>query len=149
MRGPLLDTSHEVPIVRGLVLAKRGQGDHVTRVPSAMTIGADGRRSVLARALGLSRHPARPRRWAFGAYATGVGQLSDLGEMHIRPGRYLGIAPLGRGVANVCVVTGPRPDGSTPREIMQRAIAADRAIADRFVDAHVRESGARARAARG
>ena len=40
--------------------------------------------------------------------STGVG---DVGEMHIRPRRYVGIAPLADGVCNVCVVTGPRPDG--------------------------------------
>ena len=134
VRGPLLDDSHGVPVVRGLVLARRGQGSQ-TRVPAAMTIGADGRRSVLARALGLSHHPARPRRWAFGAYATGIEGLSDVGEMHIRPGGYLGIAPLGGGLANVCAVTGPRPVGPTPRAVVHHVIAQDPSIASRFARA--------------
>jgi menaquinone-9 beta-reductase len=135
VRGPLLDSSHDVPVVRGLVLARRGQGSQVTRVPAAMTIGADGRRSVLARALGLSRHPARPRRWAFGAYTTGIEGLTDVGEMHIRPGGYLGIAPLGGGLANVCAVTGPRPPGPTPRDVINRAIGQNPALASRFTHA--------------
>jgi flavin-dependent dehydrogenase len=135
VRGPLIDASHSVPVVRGLVLARRGDGSQTTRVPAAMTIGADGRRSVLARALGLSRHPARPRRWAFGAYATGIEELTDLGEMHIRSGSYFGIAPLGGGLANVCAVTGPRPIGPTPRDVINRVIAQDPAIASRFTHA--------------
>jgi len=132
VRGPLIDESHDVPVVRGLILAKRGDSSRVLRVPAAMTLGADGRRSVLARALGLSRHLSKPRRWAFGVYATGIEGTSDLGEMHIRPGGYLGIAPLGGGLCNVCAVTGPRPAGPTPQDVVRRAIARDPAIAARF-----------------
>lgn len=131
IRGPLIDDTHDVPVVRGLILAKRGQSA-VTRVPAAMTVAADGRRSVVARALGLSRHPERPRRWAFGVYATGVRDLTDLGEMHIRPGAYLGIAPLPGDLANVCAVTGPRPAGPTPLDVVRQAIAGDSRIAARF-----------------
>ena len=100
-----------------------------------MTIAADGRRSSVAQALGLSVHPVRPRRWAFGVYATGVTGITDLGEMHIRQGRYLGIAPIDDDLANVCVVTGPRPDGRTPSEILHRAIARDPDLAERFAHA--------------
>ena len=42
----------------------------------AVVIAADGRRSTLAFALGLARHPRRPRRWAIGAYFEGVTGLS-------------------------------------------------------------------------
>ena len=135
VRGPLLDSSHHVPVVRGLVLARRGQGGQVTRVPAAMTLAADGRRSVLARALGLSHHPAQPRRWAFGVYATDIDGLTDLGEMHVRHGRYLGIAPLDGGVANVCAVTGPRPPGATPEAVVRAVIAHEPRIASRFTRA--------------
>ncbi|HKW01585.1 MAG TPA: NAD(P)/FAD-dependent oxidoreductase [Vicinamibacterales bacterium] len=135
VRGPLIDTSHASTVVRGLVLARRGQSSQTTRVPAAMTLAADGRRSVLARALGLSRHPKRPRRWAFGVYATGIEGLTDVGEMHIRPAAYLGIAPIGGGVANVCAVTGPRPAGPTPEDVVRQAIARDPAIAARFAHA--------------
>jgi flavin-dependent dehydrogenase len=135
VRGPLVDSSHGVTVVRGLVLARRGQHSQTTRVPAAMTLAADGRRSVLARALGLSRHPKRPRRWAFGVYATGIDGLTDVGEMHIRPAAYLGIAPLGGGLANVCAVTGPGPAGPRPEDVVRRAIARDPEIAARFARA--------------
>jgi len=135
VRGPLVDSSRDVPVVRGLILARRGDSSQVLRLPAAMTLGADGRRSVLARALGLSRHPRKPRRWAFGVYATGVDGTTDLGEMHIRPGSYLGIAPLGDGRCNVCAVTGPRPAGPTPLDVVRRVIGRDPAIAARFARA--------------
>ena len=55
--------------------------------------------------LGLVRHPAAPRRWAIGAYFEGVAGMTALGEMHIRRGRYIGVAPLPGGLTNVCLVT--------------------------------------------
>ena len=85
------------------------------RLPAAVTIAADGRRSSLAFALGLARQPARPRRWAIGAYYEGVDGLAGIGEMHIRAGHYIGVAPLPGGVANVCLVSpaGPASIGRT------------------------------------
>ena len=135
VRGPLLDESASWPIVRGLVMAKRGQSESRIRMPAAMTIAADGRASAVARALGLARAVGRPRRWAFGAYASGIQGVTDLGEMHIQPGRYIGIAAVSAELANVCVVTGPKPGGRTPLDIMRRAIAADRDLERRFAGA--------------
>ena len=80
------------------------------RVPALVTIAADGRRSPLAFALGLAHHPASPRRWALGGYMTGVTGLDTVGEMHIRRGHYIGVAPLPDGLTNVCYVS-PRPLG--------------------------------------
>jgi hypothetical protein len=37
-----------------------------------------------------------------------VHGLSTFGEMHIRAGHYIGIAPLPGGLANVCVWAGSR-----------------------------------------
>ena len=121
--------------VRGLVLSPRGKPDRTNRVPASTVIAADGSRSALARSLGLLAVPQRPRRWAFGAYATGISGVTDLGEMHVRRTLYVGIAPMGGGVANVCVVTGARPEGRGPREVMARAIDADPALAARFANA--------------
>ena len=67
-------------------------------------IAADGRRSAVAFALGLARHPRRPRRWAIGAYFEGVTGLSDVGEMHVRHGHYIGVAPVPGGLTNACLV---------------------------------------------
>jgi flavin-dependent dehydrogenase len=132
VRRPLFDESASGPVVRGLVLARRGSSDSVIRMPGAITIAADGRASALARAVGLSALPRRPRRWAFGAYASGIDAVTDVGEMHVSPGRYVGIARVADDLANVCVVTGPRPDGPTPLEVMRRAIAANALIRHRF-----------------
>lgn len=108
-----------------------GADGRVIRMPAHLTIAADGRRSALARAAGLNRYPAEPRRWAFGLYATDVDGMASMGEMHVRPRHYIGLAPLGGGVTNVCVVTGPRPAGRTPLEVMRGALDCDPALRDR------------------
>src|SRR5262245_49399610 len=64
VRAPLMDESAGRPFVRGLRVDRRDGG--TLRIPANITIAADGRRSVLARAAGLSSHPPEPRRWAFG-----------------------------------------------------------------------------------
>lgn len=120
VRGPIWRGSGAVAGV------EIGRADgRVVRIPAALTIAADGRRSVLARAARLSRHPSAPRRWAFGVYATDVDGMTSMGEMHVRPRHYVGLAPLGGGVTNVCVVTGARPAGRTPVEVMRIALDAD------------------------
>jgi flavin-dependent dehydrogenase len=82
----------------------RGRGG-VSVHSAALVIGADGRRSTLATAFGLARTPRRPRRWALGAYCDGVADVvPDYGEMHVRDGGYLGIAPVPAGTTNVCLV---------------------------------------------
>lgn len=134
-RKPLVDGANGRPLVRGLALDRRGATGESVRMPATMTIAADGRHSAIARALGLAYTPPRPRRWAFGVYATDVDGIGDLGEMHVRGSHYVGIAPLANGAANICVVTGPRPQGRSPMEIIRRTIAADRRLALRFARA--------------
>lgn len=80
---------------------------HATRdrsMPAGIVIAADGRRSKLASALGLTGYAATPRRWAFGAYFSDVEDVTSHGEMHIRPDGYTGVAPLAGNLTNVCVV---------------------------------------------
>jgi menaquinone-9 beta-reductase len=110
--APIVEESGGVKSVRGATLVAR-EGRPM-RVPALVTIAADGRRSPLAFALGLARHPATPRRWALGGYMTGVTGLDTVGEMHIRRGHYIGVAPLPDGLTNVCYVS-PRPL-SSPHE---------------------------------
>jgi len=106
-----------------------------------VTIAADGRRSTLAFGLGLARHPARPRRWAVGAYVERTAATSpqtELGEMHVRAGRYIGIAPVPDGLTNVCVVKSWRPgDGALgdPRDVILTELARDPGLRDRFAGA--------------
>ena len=78
-----------------------------------MVIAADGRRSTLAFARGLAHQPARPRRWAIGGYFSGVAGCSTVGEMHVRQGHYIGVAPVPGGLTNVCVVV-PHAAGEPP-----------------------------------
>lgn len=145
VRGPLIGADGFR--VTGVVMSAAGATDHLD---AKVVIGADGRRSTLAFALGLASFPASPRRWAFGTYFEGVDGLTSRGEMHVRPDGYIGVAPLPGGLANVCVVHGqsrlkPAPTlvGAGPlvgagfsRLIIEDAIAADPDLRDRFAGAH-------------
>jgi flavin-dependent dehydrogenase len=97
VRGPALGSG----TVQGVrVATAAGEREHRSR----LVLGCDGRASVLARAAGLACTPASPRRWACGAYVHDVrGVDPAFGEMHVRDGSYLGIAPVAGGLANVCL----------------------------------------------
>ena len=107
-------------------------------IEAPVTIAADGRRSTLAFGLGLARHPARPRRWVIGAYFDGVrahAGAARLGEMHVRQGRYIGIAPVDDERTNVCLVKPARPGDSDfqhPMAALRAALDSEPLIADRF-----------------
>ncbi len=136
VRHAILDANR----VAGVSVSGRGfEGELRARV----TIAADGRRSTLAFGLGLARHPARPRRWAIGAYVENtalVGPPRDLGEMHVRRGRYIGIAPVPSGLTNVCLVKpwhpGDRALGD-PRAELLGELGRDLALRDRFAGARL------------
>ncbi len=109
-----------------------------------VVIAADGRRSRLGFGLGLARHPPAPRRWAIGAYFTGVGQRAEsrgqsgaavCGEMHVRSGCYVGVAPLPDGLTNVCLVRpagGGDPAFRDPSAVLRATIANDPILRDRL-----------------
>jgi flavin-dependent dehydrogenase len=96
--APLVDRDGRVTGAR----TRSAAGESEMR--ARLVVAAEGRHSRLGAALGLTRFAASPKRWASGTYFTGVDDLTSRGEMHIRPDGYVGIAPLGDGVANVCVV---------------------------------------------
>ena len=99
-----------------------------------VTIAADGRRSTLAFALGLIAHPPAPRRWAVGAYMSGVASTAGRGEMHIRRGHYIGVAPVAGGAVNVCVVRASHagdPQLRDPEGLLRAALEADPQLRDR------------------
>ena len=100
VRSPIvaIETTARVAGVR--VAWAHGEEEVAARV----VIAADGRASKVASALGLSRLAPSPRRWAFGAYFSGVTGQTTRGEMHVRRAGYVGIAPLPCGLTNVCVV---------------------------------------------
>ena len=106
-------------------------------------IAADGRRSAIAFGRGLARQPARPRRWAIGAYFTGVEGLSTCGEMHVRPGHYLGVAPVPGGLTNACLVLPHQPGQGglpLPAQLLTHYLGADPELRSRFARASIEGS---------
>jgi geranylgeranyl reductase family protein len=123
--------------LRGVVCGANGRRRELL---ARVTIAADGRHSTLAFGLGLARHPDQPRRWAVGAYFEDPGPAPRVGEMHIRRGRYVGVAPLPSGLVNICVVQpwtpGARAFGDA-EGLLRREIAADAMLRDRFAGARI------------
>jgi flavin-dependent dehydrogenase len=130
VRAAIVDGPGAWPVVRGV----SGSADGRHQLRARVVIAADGRRSTLAFGLRLARHPPRPKRWAIGAYFEDPFR-STFGEMHIRRGRYIGVAPLGGGVSNVCLVlpwSGSDCDFRDPPGLLRNAIAAEPCLRDRF-----------------
>jgi geranylgeranyl reductase family protein len=69
-----------------------------------LLIGADGRYSVVARGLGLSRGVRWPRRIGLAAHYRDFPLVDGFGEMHVTPHGYCGIAPQEEGRVNVAMV---------------------------------------------
>ena len=91
--------------VSGAVL-RTSRGEE-TRVGATVTVGADGLRSVVARAFG-NRTNGTLRRWAFVGHMHGVERMADRAELHLGSHGYLGLNPIGNGITNVAVVV-PQP----------------------------------------
>ncbi|HUE86593.1 MAG TPA: FAD-dependent monooxygenase [Vicinamibacterales bacterium] len=126
--------------VAGVVLQSRDGMRREHRAP--LVIAADGRESRLARALGLTHHPVRPRRWAVGGYFDGVTGLGRRGEMHVRAGHYIGVAPVPNGLANACLVLRHRRGQGgwrDPEATLLAALRADARLAARFAPARLVE----------
>jgi flavin-dependent dehydrogenase len=133
VRGPLVDGASAVT---GLDVLNGGGG--AEPVHGRVVVAADGRFSRVSRALRLSRSAPAPRRWALGGYFEGANGLSDCGEMHIRAGRYIGVAPLPDGIANACLVTADRRLLREP-DALPAAMASDPLLRGRFAYARLVE----------
>ena len=72
-------------------------------VAARLVVGADGRASVVARALGLVR-PHRLRRLALIQYVSGVDGLGDRGEIFVDPPDYSILNPVAPGLVNLSLV---------------------------------------------
>jgi len=129
VRGPLVSGG----VVKGLVVA--GRDGRSLPMQAALTIAADGAHSRLARALNLARSEKRPRRWAVGACFEDVEDMSAFGEMHIRRGLYIGVAPLPGGWTNGCVVSPDRQALADPGRLLERTLRADPVLQGRFARA--------------
>jgi flavin-dependent dehydrogenase len=144
--GAVLD---ENVIIRNVAVAEgrvagviAGSTGHPLTHPARIVIAADGRRSAIAVGRGLSRQPRRPRRWAIGNYFFGVAGMTTLGEMHVRGGHYIGVAPVPGGLVNAClVVSRPRSRDadavplSRPQAMLESHLRADPELSARFADA--------------
>lgn len=124
--GPLVDATGRVAGAR-----VSGRDGRSSEARGRWTIAADGRRSPLALGVGLLRHPASPRRWAIGTYAEGVDGLGSFGEMHVRLGGYVGVAPAEGGAANLCLVTADRTGLDDPARRLWAAVHGDPQLRDR------------------
>jgi flavin-dependent dehydrogenase len=118
VRRAIVEESEGSRSVCGVVV---GLGGREREIRAPVTLAADGRRSTLAFGLGLARHPRRPRRWAIGAYYENAGAMSSLGEMHVRRGRYIGVAAVPGGIANVCLVR-PFDEKGVGRLFVERGV---------------------------
>jgi geranylgeranyl reductase family protein len=92
---------HRDGLVRAVV-ASTDSGD--VTIDARFVVAADGRRSIVARQLGLLREHRRLRKYAVRGYWSDVAGLGEHGEMHVGGGGYCGIAPLGPRDANVAFV---------------------------------------------
>jgi flavin-dependent dehydrogenase len=135
VQGALVDRSRHAPRVTGLIA--KTAGGRTLGIPGRVVLAADGRHSRVARSLGLSWQPAAPRRWAIGGYFEQVGGLTTFGEMHVRPDRYIGVAPVPGDLANACVVTADRQALRQPDALLLEALRTDPAVADRFAGARL------------
>jgi geranylgeranyl reductase family protein len=87
--------------VRGVVVGTPAGPPEV--VAARIVVGADGLRSVVARRLAV-RRTSFPRRVAFTAHVSGAAAVEDVGEMHVGPGGYVGLGPIGDGLTTVALV---------------------------------------------
>ncbi len=89
------------------VTARAGSGQ-VRTFLAPLIVGADGLRSLVARAAGKLKR-GRRRRVAFVAHLAGVdGSVSGQAEMHVCDGGYVGFNPIGDGLINAAVVVPSR-----------------------------------------
>ncbi len=95
------DLSFDQGRVAGVVADVSGEP---RRFVARLVAGADGRRSVVARRLGLHRENEHLRRFAVRGHWENAEGLRETGEMHVAEGGYCGIAPLSETLANVAFV---------------------------------------------
>lgn len=88
-------------VVTGVVATIDGVREELR---ARLVVGADGRHSVVARSLGLSRPLTWPRKTGLSMHYRGVTGLDQYGEMHIARDVYAGLAILEDGLTNVTLV---------------------------------------------
>jgi flavin-dependent dehydrogenase len=134
VRAPLVEE-------RGIVTGVRAGTNGQTReLRARVTIAADGRHSTLH--LRSAWRGIRSVRVAGRSAPTMTASTisATSGEMHIRRGRYIGVAPIPGGLANACVVL---PEGADlrgvrdPAALLAQKSPPTRVLRERFADARV------------
>lgn len=85
----------------------RSRAGALTSIRAPLVIGADGLRSLVARRLGRRRHGV-PARVGFVAHVADVAGLAGEAELHVGREGYVGLNPIGGGIANVALVVPQR-----------------------------------------
>ena len=139
VRRAIVDEAGGTRSVRGAIAGATGRE---SPIEARVTIAADGRHSTIAFGLGLAQHPARPRRWAIGAYFENfrADGTAVLGEMHVRRGHYIGVAPIPGALTNVCLVKPSGPGDAAladPAALLTRTLGRDPLLRDRAVGARL------------
>jgi geranylgeranyl reductase family protein len=132
VRGPLLEGRRVVG-----VRALGPQPDVEQEIIADLVIGADGRTSVLAGALGLRRPVRWPRRLGLVTHYEMPALPDGTGEMYVGRRSYCGLAPLPGGRVNVAaVVPLPRPgEHLSAAARLERALAALPLLQERLANA--------------
>ena len=112
-------------VVRGV--AGRDADGRAHTISARLVVGADGRHSVVARALGLGRPVRWPRRLGLVTHYRGVPWPADFGEMRVGRRGYVGVAPLGDDLITVGLVM-PLP--ARPRPLGPPAAALEQALGE-------------------
>ena len=98
-----------------------------------LLVGADGRQSFVARALGVQR-PSPSRRAALHFFSRTSRESGGLGEMHIlEGGAYVGICPVGNSELNVSIVCDSEELRQGARAAVERLLARSPYLAGRFL----------------
>lgn len=145
-----VEVREQTPVVELRRCARQGltgvvvdtPGDHWRVIEAPLVIAADGRRSRVARALGLLHEHPRLRKFALRGYWEGVAGLEAFGELHVGHGRYCGIAPLGPGQANVACVLDQRDmraSGGQLEEFYREALRSWPGVHERLAGARLIE----------
>ena len=153
VRRAIVDQRGATRSVSGVVMSAGGRESSIS---ADVTIAADGRHSTIAFGLGLAQHPQHPRRWAIGGYfenfvpdGVGLGPAlppdprqipAAFGEMHVRKGHYIGVAPVPGGLTNICLVSpadGRDAGFGDPAALLTRALARDPLLRDRAAGARL------------
>lgn len=128
-------------VVNGVEIRDRNGTLH--KLHGQLVIGADGLRSTVRARLGVEARQPRVRKVSLTWHIEHADRLSDFGEMHLRSGGCIGLAPIDESSANLTVVADATRFGQQVREdtraFAERFIAGAPALAGRIATAQLND----------